>query len=272
MPPLNLLLKLQAIQQGSEHRHLGVIIEDQLKGQAHINCVTNTIANNVYLLSRLRHFSNVESCSTFFHAHIMCRINYASNVWDSCSNVHIKKLLSLLNMQLKFFARFYKCYLGEGTLPLTSLSLSFFTNAVSNCFNILYAFMFLISSIVKSCMNSSLSQPQIFQSACVLISLPLKNKVSSIQKSLTVSSPRLLLNVLFSRLSFTMKKGMHRPTLHRQRLLAHRPFHSATVGYVTDAKRWGRPEVDDWSAALTNRPFAPIGPEPKASHFQDCAR
>ena len=44
VPPLNLLLKSQAIEQVSEHRHLGVIIDDQLKWQANTNCITNTIA------------------------------------------------------------------------------------------------------------------------------------------------------------------------------------------------------------------------------------
>ena len=44
MPPLNLLLKSQAIEQVLEHRHLGVIIDDQLKWQANTNCITNTIA------------------------------------------------------------------------------------------------------------------------------------------------------------------------------------------------------------------------------------
>ena len=59
VPPLSLLLKSPAIERVSEHRHLGVIIDDQLKWQAHVNCITNTVAKNVYLLSRLRHFSNV---------------------------------------------------------------------------------------------------------------------------------------------------------------------------------------------------------------------
>ena len=48
------------------------------------------------LLSRLRHFSKVEACRTFFHAHIMSQINYVFNVGDSCSDVHTKKLISIL--------------------------------------------------------------------------------------------------------------------------------------------------------------------------------
>ena len=91
-PPLCLILNSQVIEQVSEHRHFGVILDDQLKWQAHINSITNAVAKNAYLLSRLRHFCNIEACNTFFHAQIMSRINYVSNVWrDGCSDVHIKK-------------------------------------------------------------------------------------------------------------------------------------------------------------------------------------
>ena len=71
VPPLNFWLKSQAIEEVSEHRRLGVIIDDQLKWQAHINCTTNTVAKNVYLLSRLRHFSNVEAC-TYYVSNKLC--------------------------------------------------------------------------------------------------------------------------------------------------------------------------------------------------------
>ena len=46
--PLNLWLKSQATEQVSQHRHLGVITDDQRKWQANINCITKTVAKNVY--------------------------------------------------------------------------------------------------------------------------------------------------------------------------------------------------------------------------------
>ena len=100
IPPLRLMLNSQVIEQVSEHRHLGVMLDDQLKWQAHINSITNAV-KNVYLLSRLRHFCNTETCNTFFHAHIMSRINYVSNVWDSCSDVHLKKLKAVHKRAVK---------------------------------------------------------------------------------------------------------------------------------------------------------------------------
>ena len=57
LPPLCLMLNSQVIEQVSEHRHLGVILHDQLKWQAHINSITNAVAKNVYLFSRLRQSS-----------------------------------------------------------------------------------------------------------------------------------------------------------------------------------------------------------------------
>ena len=38
------MLNSQAIELVSEHRHLGVILDDQLKWQAHINSITNAVA------------------------------------------------------------------------------------------------------------------------------------------------------------------------------------------------------------------------------------
>ena len=103
IPPLRLMLNSQVIEQVSEHRHLGVILDDQLKWQAHINSITNAVAKNVYLLSRLRHFCSSDACNTFFHAHIMSRFNYVCNVWVA-EVIYISKNLKLFtNVQSKFF-------------------------------------------------------------------------------------------------------------------------------------------------------------------------
>ena len=66
------MLNSQVIEQVSEHRHLGVILDDQLKWQAHINSITNAVAKKLYLLSRLRHYCNSEACNTFFFTLTLC--------------------------------------------------------------------------------------------------------------------------------------------------------------------------------------------------------
>ena len=113
IPPLRLMFSSQVIEQISEHRNFGVILDDQFKWQAH-NSITNAVAKNVYLLSRLRHFCNSEACNTFFHAHIMSRINYVSNVWDSCSDVHLKKLKAVHKRVVKVLCAASPVLTGRG--------------------------------------------------------------------------------------------------------------------------------------------------------------
>ena len=76
VPPLNLLLKSQAIEQVSEHRHLGVIIDDQPKWQAHNNCITNTVCYKcVFALSLVS-----DTFLTLKHAkHSLTHIFHVSN-------------------------------------------------------------------------------------------------------------------------------------------------------------------------------------------------
>ena len=105
LPPLNLFVEDQAIRQVKEHRHLGVIIDNELKWEAHINSLSKSVARNVYLLSRLRHVTSPEACYFFFNSHIMSKINYISNVWDCCSEIHMKKLNSVYKRGVKFLHR-----------------------------------------------------------------------------------------------------------------------------------------------------------------------
>lgn len=99
--PLTLSIDGQAIEQVTEHRHLGVVIDNQLKWEAHISSLSRSVAKNVYLLSRLKHVVSPEASYFFFHSHIMSRINYVSNVWDNCSEVHMKKLDSVHRRAVK---------------------------------------------------------------------------------------------------------------------------------------------------------------------------
>ena len=53
---LNLSLKDSHIEQVDEHRHLGVIIDDEFSWRPHIIGTCKTVSKNLYLLSQLRHF------------------------------------------------------------------------------------------------------------------------------------------------------------------------------------------------------------------------
>ena len=88
-----------------------------------LTSITNAVTKNMYLLSRLRHFCNSEAFNTFFHAHIMSRINYVSNVWDGCSDVHIKKLKAVHKRAVKVLCAASRMLTGRRHIPRGPLPL-----------------------------------------------------------------------------------------------------------------------------------------------------
>ena len=92
---LNLSLGKKPVQQVREHRVLGVIIDEELKWQSHIDNMCKHLFKNLFLLSQLRHYVDSDARKIFFQAHLLSHINYASTVWSGASEVHLKRLNSL---------------------------------------------------------------------------------------------------------------------------------------------------------------------------------
>ena len=97
---LTLLVKSELIEQVSEHRLLGVIIDNKLTWKQHIELLCKRLAKNIYLMSRLKKYSNSLALKLFFYGHIMSHIDYASIVWDGSSENNLKPLYSLYKLSL----------------------------------------------------------------------------------------------------------------------------------------------------------------------------
>ena len=92
----NRTLGKNPVQQVREHRLLGVIIDEELKWQSHIDNICKHLSKNLFLLSQLRHYVDSDARrKIFFQAHLLSHINYASTVWSGVREVHLKKLNSL---------------------------------------------------------------------------------------------------------------------------------------------------------------------------------
>ena len=93
--PLSLVLCGVKIDQVSEHRLLGIAIGNKLCWDSHTDNVCKTVSKRVFLLSKLRYIVDIDTRKLLFNAHIKPHIDYASVVWDGCSDV-LKKILKLL--------------------------------------------------------------------------------------------------------------------------------------------------------------------------------
>ena len=109
--PLQLKLTLEKtdIEQVHEHHVLGVTTDDEMKWQSHLSNVCKTVSKNL-LLSQLRYYVNVKARKLFYSAHILSHTNYASTLWDGCSEVHLKIMNSL-------HRRAAKLILSDPSLP-----------------------------------------------------------------------------------------------------------------------------------------------------------
>ena len=99
--PFNLVLNGAKTDQVSEHRLLGITVDNKLRWDSHINNVCKTVSRRVFLLSKLRYIVDIDTRKLFFNAHIKPHIDYASVVWDGCSDVLKKRLNSLHRRAVK---------------------------------------------------------------------------------------------------------------------------------------------------------------------------
>ena len=98
---LDLSVGRNSIEQVHSHRLLGIIIDDKLCWDSHVHRTTMTVARNVYLLSKLCKIVDTQTLKLFYNAHIKSHVDYASVVWDGCSDAIRKRLASLIRRCVK---------------------------------------------------------------------------------------------------------------------------------------------------------------------------
>ena len=98
---LTLSLNATPIEQVSEHRVLGITLDDQFKSETHTDNVCKKLSQNLFLLSKLKHFVNSDTLKLFFNAHIKSHIDYVSPIWDMCPNNHLIPVNSLYRRSAK---------------------------------------------------------------------------------------------------------------------------------------------------------------------------
>ena len=103
LAPLKIQLNIhgKSVEQVRSHRLLGVLIDDRMCWDSHVNYVTTTISRKVFLLSKLCHLVDTQACKLFFDAHIKSHVSYASIIWDGCSDALKKKMTSLYRRCVK---------------------------------------------------------------------------------------------------------------------------------------------------------------------------
>ena len=84
---LRLSLDGQNIENVTEHRLLGLIVNNKFRWQAQIEHICKSMSKKLFLLSQLQHTISIDARKLFYNGHIKPHIDYASVVWDGCGEV-----------------------------------------------------------------------------------------------------------------------------------------------------------------------------------------
>lgn len=98
---LSLSIDSTSVEQVFEHKVLGVTLDDQFKWEAHTHNLCNKLSQNLFLLSKLKHFVDQDTRKLFFNAHIKPYIDYSSTIWDMCPQTHMQHVNSLYRRAAK---------------------------------------------------------------------------------------------------------------------------------------------------------------------------
>ncbi len=98
--PLTVLISGQIIQQVDSHKHLGILLDNKLNFNEHVNKLCNKLNSSVALLARTRKFINQQTAFLLYNALVLPRIDYCCMVWGARPTL-VNKIQKLQNRALR---------------------------------------------------------------------------------------------------------------------------------------------------------------------------
>ena len=89
---LNITIDGQRLEQVRVMKYLGLMIDDQLKWNSHIDNLCKSVAYKVHFLAKLSKFVNSSLLNILYKSMIQPCYDYACSVWGNCPKAYKKKL------------------------------------------------------------------------------------------------------------------------------------------------------------------------------------
>ena len=85
----------------SMSKYLGLIFDNSLSFEPHINNLARKLSKAVGILSKVKAYLNTSSLCSLYYALFHCHIQYGIITWSSTYKEHFKKLVTLQNKAVK---------------------------------------------------------------------------------------------------------------------------------------------------------------------------
>lgn len=95
----NQIMKVESI------NYLGLIIDNKLKWNDHINNIKSSIIPYIFAINKIKHYLPKEPLMLIYNAYILSRLTYLSPIWSGCSQNKLNDLVILQKKVLKFIIR-----------------------------------------------------------------------------------------------------------------------------------------------------------------------
>ena len=94
----NIKMDLNTLKRTTETRYLGIIIDQKLKWNKHVNYIITKITKVSYILTKIRHYINTDSIKLLYYSLIHPHLNYCLTAWGGAPP---STLQPLINFQKK---------------------------------------------------------------------------------------------------------------------------------------------------------------------------
>ena len=115
-PELGLEEEGQIIEQVTEFKYLGVLLDASLSFEAHLSALTKKISSRLGVLGRVRKFVQHRQRIMLCNALILPHFDYASTVWSNTSAKFINPLINLQKRAAKLILGEPRLSSGSGAL------------------------------------------------------------------------------------------------------------------------------------------------------------
>ena len=98
---LKIIIDQEEIEEVSNFKFLGIILDSQLKFDTHVQKLSKTLKTNLNCFRMARQYIPLHAAQLFIHAMIFSHISYCITVWSQASQSTIKPIASLYKQALK---------------------------------------------------------------------------------------------------------------------------------------------------------------------------
>ena len=116
---VTLIMNKKALEQKDHVKYLGVLVDEHLRWDYHINNVARKIGRGVGILAKLRKFLTPHMLKNVYYCLVYSHLSYGIEAWGSAAKTTLNKLIVLQKKAIRILsnAKYFQIYGEHGPLP-----------------------------------------------------------------------------------------------------------------------------------------------------------